>query len=220
MSNETVELCEVGPGPESEPVIVTEVRGEGAHMLPKATAPSPEPDPEVVTKARGEDPTQWAHMASTSTPSPEPDEEYISHARGEDAFVEPSGGDKEHRETAVRGEDTGGEQTRVRGEDPDRFEHGPTAQTGTFTRGESDFDAPYLTGEATKTGRRGESDFDLDGTRLTAYLNGGTESKDGRGTVDYDAEATVHDAALDDPTDLRRITVLGALEARQKSANR
>jgi hypothetical protein len=206
------------PSPESEPVIVTEVRGEGPYAAPRATTPSPEPDPDVISKARGEDALHLRSLAA-STPSPEPEEGTISHARGEDPFalLGGNGGDEETRETAVRGEDVGGEETKTRGEDPDSVDYGPNAGTGTFSRGEDDFDAPYMVGHLTKSESRGEADSDLAGTRLTATLGAATESKDGRGSIDFDpAGSAVFDAALDDPTDLRRVSILGALEARQR----
>lgn len=219
MSQQTMSPVLSEPAPESEPVIITEVRGEGPCVGPGATTPSPEPDPDIMTKVRGEDALELSCLTA-STPSPEPEEGTISHARGEDPLAADFGGngeDDDNRETAVRGEDVGGDVTRTRGEDP-RVAYGPTAGTGTFSRGEDDFDVPYLGPQTTKTESRGESDFDLGRGRLTAYAGVGTESQDGGGSVDCDpAGYAVHDAALDDPTDLRRVTVLGAIEARQRA---
>ena len=78
--------------PESEPAVVTEVRGEASQRFGE--------DP--ISKARGESPT----AAGT-------------------------------RQTAVRGEDTNGTETRGRGEDDGSAT--AAGDTGTFSRGETDF---------------------------------------------------------------------------------
>ncbi len=206
------------PAPESEPVILTESRGEDALQMfgrvVVTSTPSPEPEPEEVSKSRGEN-VSAVPTGVWTVPAPE-DEEFITRGRGETVAHGASaggggGGEENERVTAVRGEDfaVAVAETRERGE--------TSAGTGTFSRGEGDFDATYFLDGTEKTADRGESsDFE---SRVSIGVGVTTESKDGRGTLDYDVSAAaVFDSSLDDPTDVRRKTVLGALAARQKAA--
>jgi hypothetical protein len=172
---------------------------------PPRPEPRPDLDPERVTNTRSDSDLVYRSLASQSPPERDPS--ILTESRGEagsnsmtpaspcdadqetSVLLEANLNDGLNHETRHRGEDDG-ELTHTRGETPSMND------TGTFSRGESDDDLrPFAIG----------------------YDPFSTETKRDRGDADFDA-AAAFDPGLDDPSDERRVTPLGLLAARQRTA--
>lgn len=178
--DENVAYSKPGGDPESEPVVVTEARHDfvGSHVV-RSSVPFPEPEPDF-TRSR----TDNVSSAAFWKPSPERDKGEISESCQDDIAAWFGGG------TPVRGEDT---ETKSRGELA--YTEPVPESTGTFARGETDYD-PRL---------------------LSLFDTASTFTHSGRGDSDQD-NAALYDMSADDPADRRRITPLGVIAARQDAA--
>lgn len=182
-------LAYAGPGgdPYPEPIPVNEARQDfAASPVVRASVPSPEPEPDF-TRSRTENLSAASGPVRVSAPWPEPDKEEISKARRDDITATTCLGG----ETPVRGE---GDETKSRGELA--YTEPVPESTGTFSRGEIDYDPRVL---------------------RTLFDTASTLTHQDRGDSDYNANA-LYDISADDPADRRRITPLGVIAARQDAA--
>ena len=194
------------PLPDTERVTATRRDADMRHGFVGSQQPTPDPDPDWVTLPRSDADSRYG--VQMSEPAPEQESVPVTESRGETALsaltVNTSPTPEPDRKTFVRGEAVRSQVTSwtyVRCEGPDEESH---------TRGEDS----GLTAGDTGTFNRGESDDDL-GRRLKAgYSPISTETKRDRGDVDFNA-ALAYDPAEDDDTDMRRITPLGIIAARQ-----